>query len=93
LRRVKVDPKLRWVTREPSDMPQLRLLLFQVFYSTSTQIGQLIENLSQGMDAGTFNFAPSPTRYGHSAQSSLSTNDISMEDRLELLLGSLTRSS
>lgn len=65
----------------------------KVFYSSSTQIGQLIENLSQGMDSGSFNFAPSPTRPGHSAQSSLSTNDISMEDRLELLLGSLNRGS
>ncbi|KXN82570.1 hypothetical protein AN958_02421, partial [Leucoagaricus sp. SymC.cos] len=48
----------------------------KVFYGSSAQIGQLIENLSQGMDSGSFNFTPSPARPGHSTSSSLSTNDI-----------------
>lgn len=65
----------------------------QVFYSSTAQIGRLIENLSQGMDSGSFNFAPSPSRPGHSASSSLSTNELSMEERLELVLGSLNRGS
>ncbi|KAF8959075.1 hypothetical protein BDZ97DRAFT_1424778 [Flammula alnicola] len=30
----------------------------KVFYSSSAQIGRLIENLSQGADAGSFNFCP-----------------------------------
>lgn len=63
----------------------------KVFYSSSEQIGRLIENLSQGMDAGSFNFLPSPTRPAHSASSSLSTNDIhwTVEERLEHMLGSM----
>jgi serine/arginine repetitive matrix protein 2 len=68
---------------------------FQVFYSSSEQIGRLIENLSQRMDAGSFNFVPNPTPApgppGHSASSSLSTNDIhwTVEERLEHMLGSI----
>lgn len=65
----------------------------QVFYSSSEQIGRLIENLSQGMDAGSFNFLPNPTSGtpGHSATSSSSTNDIhwTVEERLEHMLGSM----
>ncbi|TFK42980.1 hypothetical protein BDQ12DRAFT_696362 [Crucibulum laeve] len=66
----------------------------KVFYSSSAQIGRLIENLSQGMDAGSFNFLPTPTRGtapGHSTSSSLSTNDMhwTVEERLEHMLGSM----
>jgi serine/arginine repetitive matrix protein 2 len=63
----------------------------QVFYSSSAQIGRLIENLSQGMDAGSFNILPN-TRSGHSHSSSLqSESDIhwTVEERLEHMLGSL----
>ncbi|KAF9533438.1 hypothetical protein CPB83DRAFT_474243 [Crepidotus variabilis] len=65
----------------------------KVFYSTSEQIGRLIESLSQGAEAGSFNFLPSPpsNRPGHSASSSLSTNDINwtVEERLERMLGAM----
>jgi len=65
----------------------------KVFYSSSEQIGRLIENLSRGMDAGSFNFLPNPTpgTSNHSASSSLSTNDMhwTVEERLEHMLGSM----
>ncbi|CAA7265440.1 unnamed protein product [Cyclocybe aegerita] len=68
----------------------------KVFYSSSAQIGRLIENLSQGADAGSFNFLPNlPSRGpGHSASSSLSTNDINwtVEERLERMLGQMNSS-
>ena len=69
----------------------------QVFFSSSAQIGRLIENLSRGMDAGSFNItpgrgAPAPARHGHSVTSSLgSETDMrwTMEERLEHMLGSM----
>ena len=72
--------------------------LSQVFYSSSAQIGQLIENLSQGADSGSFNFMPNLPSHGgpgHSASSSLSTNDINwtVEERLERMLGALNPST
>ena len=71
--------------------------LSQVFYSSSAQIGQLIENLSQGADSGSFNFMPnlSGRGPGHSASSSLSTNDINwtVEERLERMLGAMNPST
>lgn len=72
------------------------LILYQVFYSTSEQIGRLIESLSQGADAGSFNLIPNvpSNRPGHSKSSSLSTNDINwtVEERLERMLGAMTAS-
>lgn len=67
--------------------------VLQVYYSSTAQIGRLIEGLSQGMDSGSFNFAPNSSRSGHSATSSLSTNDMTVEERLEHLLGSINRTS
>jgi len=69
----------------------------KVFYSTSEQIGRLIESLSQGADAGSFNFLPNmppSDRPSHSKTSSLSTNDINwtVEERLERMLGAMTTS-
>ncbi|KAF9566339.1 hypothetical protein CPC08DRAFT_116394 [Agrocybe pediades] len=65
----------------------------KVFYSSSAQIGRLIESLSQGADAGSFNFLPNlPSRGpGHSASSSMSTNDINwtVEERLDRMLGAM----
>ncbi|KAF8894697.1 hypothetical protein BD779DRAFT_1669167 [Infundibulicybe gibba] len=63
----------------------------KVFYSSSAQIGRLIENLSQGMDAGSFNFAMPTNRVpGHSASSSMSTkNEWSVEEQLEHMLGTV----
>ncbi|KAF7968557.1 hypothetical protein HWV62_30089 [Athelia sp. TMB] len=63
----------------------------KIFYSSSNQIGRLIENLSEGQDAGSFNFTPSK-RPGHSAKSSFqSDGDINwtVEERLEHMLGSM----
>lgn len=67
--------------------------ILQVFYSSSAQIGRLIESLSQGMDAGSFNFR-SNRSIGHSASSSVSTNDINwtVEERLEHMLGAISGS-
>ncbi|KAF8162952.1 hypothetical protein B0H34DRAFT_672070 [Crassisporium funariophilum] len=67
----------------------------KVFYSSSAQIGRLIESLSQGVDSGSFNFLPNvPNRPGHSASSSLSTNDINwtVEERLDRMLGAMGNS-
>jgi len=65
----------------------------KVFHSSSAQIGRLIESLSQGVDSGSFNFLPTiPNRGpGHSASSSLSTNDINwtVEERLDRMLGAM----
>ena len=67
----------------------------QVFFSSSTHIGQLIDNLSRGVDAGSFNIAPehSQVRPGHSTSSSMgSENDARWtleERRLQQMLGSL----
>ncbi|KIL68589.1 hypothetical protein M378DRAFT_176734 [Amanita muscaria Koide BX008] len=69
----------------------------KVYYSTSTQIGRLIENLSQGMDSGSFKFSSNPPQTGHSASSSLSlqpsTNDAhwTVEERLEHMLESIAK--
>ncbi|RPD59152.1 hypothetical protein L226DRAFT_536163 [Lentinus tigrinus ALCF2SS1-7] len=75
----------------------------KVFFSSSAQIGRLIENLSRGMDAGSFNIMPgaaaatsagarAPSHPGHSVSSSLGSQaDISwtVEERLEHMLGSM----
>ncbi|KAK0199214.1 hypothetical protein DFS33DRAFT_1376541 [Desarmillaria ectypa] len=37
----------------------------KVFYSSSAQIGRLIENISQGMEAGSFNFRAANPRLDH----------------------------
>ncbi|KAK0210577.1 hypothetical protein DFS33DRAFT_1483647 [Desarmillaria ectypa] len=62
----------------------------KVFYSSSAQIGRLIENISQGMEAGSFNFrAANPPV--HSPSSSLSTfdNGWTVEERLDHMIGSM----
>ncbi|KAF9264744.1 hypothetical protein L218DRAFT_925263 [Marasmius fiardii PR-910] len=65
----------------------------KVFFSSSAHIGRLIENLSQGLDAGSFNITPHQTNTGYSATSSLSEGDMhhTMEERLERLLGRIER--
>jgi len=69
----------------------------KVFHSSSAQIGRLIESLSQGVDSGSFNFLPNaPNRGpGHSASSSLSTNDINwtVEERLDRMLGAMNNNN
>lgn len=76
----------------------LLVFSFQIFYSSPDHIGRLMENLSSGMDAGSFNimagYQPEPAlpsrRLEHSTTSSMSSGvDWSMEDRLEHMLGSL----
>ncbi|KAJ7738526.1 hypothetical protein DFH07DRAFT_841111 [Mycena maculata] len=62
----------------------------KVFYSSSAQIGRLIENMSQGMEAGSFNILPNHP-LGHSTSSSLSESEINwtVEERLEHMLHGL----
>ena len=60
----------------------------QVFYSSTAQIGRLIENLSQGLgvDSGSFNIVPgagAPRSY-HSESSANWT----VEERIERMLAS-----
>ncbi|OBZ75877.1 hypothetical protein A0H81_04772 [Grifola frondosa] len=65
----------------------------KVFFSSSAQIGRLIENLSRGTDAGSFNIAPerSQAHVGHSTSSSVGSDDMrwTVEERLEHMLGSM----
>ncbi|KAI0329827.1 hypothetical protein GY45DRAFT_1324417 [Cubamyces sp. BRFM 1775] len=69
----------------------------KVFFSSSAQIGRLIENLSRGMDAGSFNIMPgqgsrSQGHVGHSTSSSMGSQaDMgwTVEERLEHMLGSM----
>lgn len=63
----------------------------QVFYSSSNQIGRLIENLSEGQEAGSFNFLPNRPA-GHTSSPSFgSDTDVhwTVEERLEHMLGSI----
>ncbi|KAJ7083828.1 hypothetical protein C8R43DRAFT_1052001 [Mycena crocata] len=60
----------------------------KVFYSSSAQIGRLIENISQGMEAGSFNILPNHP-LGHSTTSSVSEPDWTVEERLEHMLHGL----
>ncbi|KAJ3792694.1 hypothetical protein GGU11DRAFT_474601 [Lentinula aff. detonsa] len=65
----------------------------KVYYTSSAQIGRLIENLSQGMDAGTFNFSQGHVEYSQSATSSMTGHTVSdyltVEERLEHMLGAM----
>ncbi|TFY69912.1 hypothetical protein EVJ58_g143 [Rhodofomes roseus] len=68
----------------------------KVFFSSSTHIGQLIDNLSRGVDAGSFNIAPESSQahhHAHSASSSLGSESelrwTLEERRLQQMLGSL----
>lgn len=60
----------------------------QVFFSSSAQIGRLIDNISHGIEAGSFNIVPTlPT----TAPSMHSESDAhwTVEERLEHMLGSM----
>lgn len=63
----------------------------QVYMTPSAQIGRLVEDLSQGMEAGSFNFSGA---HGHSTTSSISENDVNwtVEERLEHMLGAMRNS-
>ncbi|KAI8999011.1 hypothetical protein BD414DRAFT_553218 [Trametes punicea] len=69
----------------------------KVFFSSSAQIGRLIENLSRGTDAGSFNILPgqagrSQGNIGHSTSSSIGSEAEmrwTVEERLEDMLGSM----
>lgn len=79
-----------------SSSPLLTSVAKKVFHSSSAQIGRLIESLSQGVDSGAFNILPNTSRGpGHSASSSLSTNDINwtVEERLDRMLGAINNNT
>lgn len=63
----------------------------KIYYSSSAQIGRLIENLSQGMDSGSFNFIPNHHSDRSSPSSFQSGGDghWTVEERLEQLLGAM----
>jgi serine/arginine repetitive matrix protein 2 len=91
--------KVRPETKVCSSNFVFHLLLMsecKVFHSSSAQIGRLIESLSQGVDSGSFNILPNTNRGpGHSASSSLSTNDINwtVEERLDRMLGAINNNN
>ncbi|KAH0827012.1 hypothetical protein J3R83DRAFT_4681 [Lanmaoa asiatica] len=66
----------------------------KVFYSSSAQIGRLIENLSQGMDAGSFNFILNQPPDHSTASSFHSDPDMqwTVEERLEHMLDTIGNS-
>jgi hypothetical protein len=59
----------------------------KVFFSSSAQIGRLIDNLSQGAEAGSFNILPGA--HAPSRPSESSSADWTVEERLENMLSSL----
>ncbi|OAX39192.1 hypothetical protein K503DRAFT_856203 [Rhizopogon vinicolor AM-OR11-026] len=62
----------------------------KVFYSSSAHIGRLIESLSQGMDAGSFNFGNlPPDRSTPSSFHSDADVQWTIEEKLEHMLGSM----
>jgi len=68
----------------------------KVFYSSSTQIARLIEQLSRGVDAGSFNIKPNAAA-GHSHSSSFQSNESginwTVEERLDQMLGLMNNNS
>ncbi|PCH38460.1 hypothetical protein WOLCODRAFT_115527 [Wolfiporia cocos MD-104 SS10] len=67
----------------------------KVYFSTSAHIGRLIDNLSRGVDAGSFNIAPerAPPLPGHSASSvgsEADTHSLTVEEKLEQMIGSIS---
>jgi serine/arginine repetitive matrix protein 2 len=72
-------------------LSSLLTILSQVFYSSSNQIGRLIENLSKGHKAGSFNFLHSkaPGRAHSSSFNSETDMQWTVEERLEHMLGSI----
>jgi hypothetical protein len=85
-----IDLKHRWA--KSSRMMYALLTFLQVYMTPSAQIGRLIEDLSQGLDAGSFNFSlaqPADTLV-HSTTSSMS--DWTVEERLEHMLGAMRAS-
>ncbi|KAF7322856.1 hypothetical protein HMN09_00065000 [Mycena chlorophos] len=61
----------------------------KVYYSSPTEIGRLIETISAGTEAGSFNIlAPRPAQ---SMASTASDADLSIEDRIEALLAGVRR--
>lgn len=63
----------------------------KIYYSSSAQIGRLIESLSQGMDSGSFNFVPThpSDRASPSSFHSSGDNHWTVEERLEQMLGAM----
>ncbi|KAL4076962.1 hypothetical protein V8B97DRAFT_2079028 [Scleroderma yunnanense] len=63
----------------------------KIYYSSSAQIGRLIESLSQGMDSGSFNFVPTQLsdRSSPSSFHSNGDNHWTVEERLEQMLGAM----
>ncbi|KAF5391275.1 hypothetical protein D9757_001961 [Collybiopsis confluens] len=73
---------------QPKNRPETK-----VFYTSSAQIGRLIETLSNSMDAGAFKFAQGQSDYTMSSSSSMTgqtgSDYFTMEERLEHMLGAM----
>jgi serine/arginine repetitive matrix protein 2 len=84
------DTKVRRIFKAESIRVPSILLLHQVFFSSSAQIGRLIDNLSQDADAGSFNIL-------HTAHNGTSVQPDpthwTVEERLEHMLNSLGTSA
>lgn len=84
------ETKVKFHIDKSVTSPRQRLV-FQIYYSSSAQIGRLIESLSQGMDSGSFNFVPThmSDRSSPSSFHSSGDNHWTVEERLEQMLGAM----
>ncbi|KAI0060804.1 hypothetical protein BV25DRAFT_1827349 [Artomyces pyxidatus] len=88
-RKASKDSNTSFLSRRKTTQGQPKRPETKVFFSSSTQIGRLIDNLSQGTDAGSFNITPSANAVSFHSESSAHWT---VEERLEHMLGSLATS-
>jgi len=79
------------VPRKKQPSPGLNRPETKVFFSSSAHIGRLIENLSKGLDSGSFNILPNQPQSHATTPSLGSESDVrwTVEERLEHMLGSM----
>jgi len=72
--------------KQPTQRPETK-----IFFSSSAHIGRLIENLSKGLDSGSFNILPNRPVSHATTPSMGSESDMrwTVEERLESMLGSM----
>lgn len=84
-----------FVSRRSKRQPEVERPQTKVFYSSSAQIARLIESLSRGMDAGSFNILPSEsvpgTRHQRQQSGTSSSEHYTMEERVDRMLASVAK--
>ena len=90
-RKHRSDRRQRYAESPDLDRVWGGLIVFggeKVFFSSSAQIGRLIDNLSQGAEAGSFNILPDAQTHAPRPSESSSAH-WTVEERLEHMLNSL----